>query len=498
MHAKTILAIDQGTSATKAVLVGADGQIIARCDAQHAQVYPHPGWVEHNPKEIVLRVSEAVRAVLSQAGFDGSQIAAVSVSNQRETVMIWDRATGEPVYPAIVWQCNRAESICQRMEACGLADMVQQRTGLVLSPYFSAAKMAWILENIPGTRERAERGELAAGTMDSWIVWHLTGGAVHATDWSNASRTQLLNINKLCWDPDLLEAFGLPASLMPKILDSDGPFGQTTIGGILPSPVPITGVMGDSHAALFGQLCFSRGMVKTTYGTGSSIMMNIGSKPLKSESGLVTSIAWGRQGQVDYVLEGNLNCTGAVIKWLVEDLGLISSPREAATLSASVADTDGVYLVPAFVGLGAPYWESRARASICGMTRGTGKAQVVRAAEECIAYQVKDIVDRMATDTGFSILEMRVDGGPTRDTFLMQFQADMLNLKVTAGHTEELSARGAALMAGLSIGIWKDTEALEQLLFPATVFNSQMDEATRSRLYTGWKSAVAGVLAACK
>ena len=494
MSARYILTIDQGTSATKAVLVGEDGCIAARCDASHTQTYPHPGWVEHDPEEIAQRIHDSVRGVLSLSGISGAQIAAVSVSNQRETVMIWDRASGKPVYPAIVWQCNRAEDICRRIEAAGLAEMVRERTGLVLSPYFSAAKLAWILENVPGVRERAERGELAVGTMDSWIVWQLTGGKVHATDWSNASRTQLLNLETLSWDPDLLVAFGIPASLMPQILDSDAHFGETTTGNILPSPVPISGVMGDSHAALFGQLCFSRGMVKTTYGTGSSIMMNIGRKPLRSEGGLVTSIAWGRKGQVDYVLEGNLNCTGAVIKWLVEDLGLISSPREACALSESIPDTDGVYLVPAFVGLGAPYWESRARASISGMTRGTGKAQVVRAAEECIAYQVKDIVDQMSRDTGISIRELRVDGGPTRDRFLMQFQADMLSLRVTAGHAEELSARGAALMAGLTVGFWPDTDALEQLSFPATVFDCHMDEPTRYRLYTGWKAAVAGVL----
>ena len=495
MTPRYILVIDQGTSATKAVLVGEDGHIAARFDTKHVQSYPQPGWVEHDPEEIAVRVSEAVRGVLQASGIDPAGIAAVSVSNQRETAMIWDRATGRPVYPAIVWQCNRAEAICRRMEAEGKADMVRRKTGLVLSPYFSAAKLAWILENVPGARERAERGELAAGTMDAWLVWQLTGGAVHATDWSNASRTQLLNLETLAWDPELLDAFGLPASLMPRLLDSDAVFGETTVGGLLPAPVPVTGVMGDSHAALFGQLCFRRGMVKTTYGTGSSIMMHIGDKPLASDGGLVTSIAWGRGGRVEYVLEGNLNCTGAVIKWLVDDLGLIASSREAGTIAASIADTDGVYLVPAFVGLGAPYWESRARAAITGMTRGTGKAQVVRAAEECIAYQVKDIVDRMAHDAGISIRELRVDGGPTRDAFLMQFQADMLGLRVTAGHAEELSARGAALMGGLTTGLWESPEALEALDFPATVYEARMDGETRNRLYAGWQHAVQGVLA---
>jgi len=491
---RCILVIDQGTSATKAVLVGEDGLIKARFDTLHKQYYPQPGWVEHDPIEIAERMLEAAAGVLKESGVDAGNIAAVAISNQRETALVWDRSTGIPIYPAIVWQCNRAEDICRRLEAANQAEWIKEKTGLVLSPYFSAAKIAWILENLPGAREKAQAGTLAAGNMDAWLIWNLTGGRVHATDYSNASRTQLFNIHTLSWDDTILEAFRIPVNMLPKVMDSDAVFGVTTLSGLLPNAVPITGVMGDSHAALFGQLCFQKGMAKATYGTGSSIMMNIGEKPVISQGGLVSSLAWSYSGKAEYVLEGNLNCTGAVIKWLVDDLELISSSKDAGEIAKTVTDTGGVYLVPAFVGLGAPYWDSHARASVTGMTRGTKKAHVVRAAEECIAYQVKDLVDLMRNESGLALIELRVDGGPTRDAFLMQFQADMLNMQVTVGHSEELSARGAALMAGLSIQFWNSKDDLRTLHFPATIYNSNMNDIIREPLYRGWKHAVASVL----
>lgn len=491
-----ILGIDQGTSGTKAILFDSGGRMVHRCNAGHAQTYPQPGWVEHDAQEIYLRTLEAAQALIAESGIDPAAVRAVSISNQRETAVVWDGRSGIPAHNAVVWQCRRGAAICERLEKAGAAEEVRRKTGLVLSPYFSAAKIAWILENVAGAREKADRGELRCGTIDSWLVWKLTGGAVHATDYSNASRTQLFDLRALRWDDGLLGLFGIPRSMMAEVRSSDARFGETDLGGLLPAPVPITGVMGDSHAALFGQCCFRPGMAKATYGTGSSIMMNVGSTPVESRSGLVASIAWARGGAVEYVLEGNINCTGATIKWLVDDLELIPDSKSAGAIAASVPDNQGVYLVPAFVGLSAPYWDSEARASVTGISRGTRRAHLVRAAEESIAYQIRDVLDAMAAEAGAPLRELRVDGGPTRDDFLMRFQADILGIPVVRTIIEELSSIGATYMAGLAIGFWKDAAELEALRAVDRTFSSGMDQDTRSRYYEGWKAAVGRTLTA--
>jgi glycerol kinase len=488
--ARYILSIDQSTSGTKAIIFDQSAKLVGRSTVEHQQFYPNPGWVEHDALEIYQKTLQAVQEVLESSRIDAGALCALSVTNQRETALLWDRETGKPVYHAIVWQCQRAGAICKEIASKGFGKVVKEKTGLILSPYFSAPKMKWIFDNVSGVRAKAEAGALLFGTMDSWLIWNLTEGKIHATDFSNASRTLLFNIHSLQWDQELLDIFSIPRSMMPEVKFSNEIFGETSCGSILPKTIPISGVLGDSHAALFGQNCFEKGMAKATYGTGSSIMMNIGEQPLASENGIVTSIAWGMEGKVDYVFEGNINCTGATIKWLVDDLKLLASSKEAGGVASSIPDTEGVYLVPAFVGLGAPYWDSEARALICGMTRGTGKAQVVRAAEESIAYQIKDVTDLMIRESGSRLQELRVDGGPTQDNFLMQFQADMLDVKVVRNHIEELSALGSAYMAGLMAGFWKNKQEIQSLRIRDAEFSSQMEATIRAKLYQGWKEAV--------
>jgi glycerol kinase len=490
MENEYILAIDQGTSATKAILFSSTGRLVHRCNIVHGQFYPRPGWVEQDPEEIYTNTLRAIHNVLRESGVTQDNVAAIAISNQRETSVVWDRDTGMPVYNAIVWQCRRGHDICRRLENQGLGQLVQEKTGLVLSPYFSASKISWILDNVQGSRKRAEEGKLLCGNIDAWLIWKLTGGKIHATDYSNASRTQLFDINRLLWDEDLLEAFNIPGCMLPEVKSSNGLFGYTDKNEGFTREIPICGVMGDSHAALFGQSCVEKGMTKATYGTGSSIMMNIGTKPSFSRNGIVTSLAWGMDGIVNYVFEGNINCTGDTIRWLVEDLELITDPREAGKLASSVNGNGGVYLVPAFAGLSAPYWDSRARAAITGMTRDTKKAHVVRAAEESIAYQIKDIIDLMRDESGADLKELLVDGGPTRDNFLMQFQADILEIPVARNRIEELSAIGSAYMAGLSMGIWSSIGEIKALRDSDTVFYSRMEHSERESLYKGWKDAV--------
>ena len=490
MENRYVLAIDQSTSSTKAILFDRQGQLVHRCSVDHCQYYPKPGWVEHDAEEIYKNTLKAINMVLDESGISRQQIAVLGITNQRETVVVWDKKTGKPVYNAVVWQCQRGGKICRRLEDEGLTGIVRKKTGLVLSPYFSAAKIKWILDNISGVRQRAEMGEILAGTMDSWILWNLTRGKVHATDYSNASRTQLFNIHELKWDNELLKIFTIPASMLPKVKCSNVVFGYTLPDIVFEREIPIAGLMGDSHAALFGQNCFKKGMVKITYGTGSSIMMNIGKEPLESINGLVTSIAWGFDNEADYVFEGNINCTGATIKWLVDELQLISDSKISGKIAATVESNAGVYIVPAFVGLSAPYWDSDARATITGISRGTKKAHIVRAAEESIAYQIKDILDLMVIESGIQLQELRVDGGPTRDEFLMQFQADMLNVTIVTSKIEELSAIGTAFMAGLAVGFWASREEIGALRAADTIFDCKMEEDTRAILYKGWKEAI--------
>jgi len=485
-----ILAIDQGTSATKAILFNQKGLIVHRCNRVHQQYYPNPGWVEHDPEEIYENTLKAIHDLLYEAKITGQQIMALAITNQRETALVWDKQTGKPVYNAIVWQCNRGSSLCNRLIKEGYEKIVKEKTGLVLSPYFSAAKIKWILDNVEGSRQKAKEGKLLFGTIDSWLVWKLTQGKKHVTDYSNASRTQLFNIKDLKWDEELLQIFTIPKTMTPNVKYSDEIFGYTTINGILEKEIPIAGIMGDSHAALFGQNCFKKGMAKATYGTGSSVMMNIGKNILQSKSGLVTSIAWGMDNYIEYVFEGNINCTGATIKWLVEDLELIPDSKISEKIAASIDSNGGVYLVPAFVGLSAPYWDSEAKASITGISRGTKKAHIVRAAEESIAYQIRDILDLMVVESVIKLKELRVDGGATRDNFLMQFQANILNIAVVRNEIEELSAIGSVFMSGLTMGFWNSKEEIKALRAPDVIFNGKMDNRKRDKLYKGWKEAI--------
>jgi glycerol kinase len=487
------LAIDQGTSATKALLFNDQGRMVDRSDVPLTQHYPHSGWVEHDPQEIYSSTVQAVQQLLRANQIGPESLRSMSLSNQRETVMLWDALSGEPVMHAIVWQCQRAESLVARLEGKGVAESIQQKTGLRLSPYFSAAKAAWIMENMDSARNLKEQKRLRFGTVDSYLIWRLTGGKVHATDYSNASRTQLFNIHTLQWDEQLLELFLLDSSMMPEVRDSNAIFGIID-RAIFGHELPIAGVLGDSHAAFFAQSCTERGMAKATYGTGSSIMMHVGSRPVKQVHQVVSSIGYAINGIVTYVLEGNINCTGATIKWLVDDLELISSSCEAGQISATVDDTLGVYLVPAFVGLGAPHWNSTARAVISGISRGTKKAHIVRAAEESIAYQITDVVRAMEAESGITLRELRVDGGPVRDVFLMQFQSDLLAVPVITSDIEELSAAGAMFMGALALGHCTSMEEIQSLRIEGTRYLPKQLEEWRDRFYAGWKQAVETVL----
>ncbi|MBQ6347446.1 MAG: glycerol kinase GlpK, partial [Clostridia bacterium] len=482
-----ILSIDQSTQGTKALLFDERGTLLCRADRPHRQIVDERGWVEHDPAEILANTLQVARNVVEKAGIDKSEIDALGLSNQRETSVAWDRATGKPVYNAIVWQCARGAAICEGLEKQGYGELVRRTTGIPLSPYFPAAKLAWIMQNVEGVAERAKKGDICVGTVDSWLVYNLSADHRHCTDYSNASRTQLFNINTLKWDETMLEMFGIDAVCMAAVTDSDGDFGVTDLGGWLDRPIPIRGVLGDSHGALFGQGCLRPGMTKATYGTGSSIMMNIGEKPVFSDLGVVTSLAWKIGGKVNYVLEGNINYTGAVITWLKDDLKLIEGPGETEALARAANPGDSCYLVPAFSGLGAPYWDSGARAAIVGMSRTTGKNEVVRAALDCIAYQITDIVKAMGESAGVPIGELRVDGGPTRNGYLMQFQSDMLGIPVRIPDSEELSGIGAAWTAGLACGLY-DENVFNVL--KRTAYAPEMAAQARDEKYAGWQDAV--------
>lgn len=487
---KYILAIDQSTSATKVILFDGRANLVHRISLPHQQYYPADGFVEHDPEEIFENTVKGMTEILQLKGLKASDLAVVSITNQRETSLIWDKTTGKPIANAAVWQCQRGTEFCNQLNERGLGPKIQGKTGLIIDPYFSASKLCWIMKNVSGAKEKAQKGDLLLGTMDSWLLWKLTNGKVHTTDYSNACRTMLFNINTLKWDQELISIFDLHSSMFPEVQDSDEVFGFTDVSVVFDQPVPIAGLLGDSHAALFGQNCFEPGMAKATYGTGSSIMMNIGNQPLSSPEGLVTSIGWGRAGAIDYVFEGNIHCTGDTINWLVNDAELISSAAESEQLALSVKDNNQVYFVPSFVGLGAPYWDNQARASISGMARNTKKAHIVRAALESIAYQVKDLIDLMVKNASISFREMRVDGGPTRNNFLMQFQSDMLRKEVVRSNIEEISALGSAFMAGLAVGFWSDLEEIKALRKVDKTFNPDMGSEEIEKLYSGWKLAV--------
>lgn len=485
-----ILSIDQSTSATKAVLFDEKCEIKHRVNIPHEQYYPTAGWVEHDAEEIYRNTVEAIRKIVSEDKIEKDAKCSIAITNQRETVLVWNKETGKPVHNAIVWQCQRGAEICKELTRKGYAELIKQKSGLIIDPYFSASGIKWILDNIKGARKLANEGKLLAGTIDSWLLWKFTKGKIHATEYTNASRTLLFNIHTLNWDDELLELFTVPRSMMPVVKPCDSVFGKSTIEGIFPEGVEIAGILGDSHGALVGQMCFQSGMGKSTYGTGSSVMVNIGEKPLEAPDGLVTSVGFAACGKVYYAYEGNIHCTGATIKWLIEKLELIRDAGEVESISVSIPDNGGVYFVPAFAGLGAPWWNPQAKAMIYGMTLGTTKAHIARASLEAIAYQVKDLIDLMTVQAGIRLIELRVDGGPTKNKFLMQFQADMLNANISRSEVEEASAMGAAIMNGLARGIWNNVEEISKLRKSGKPIQSQMDESTREHLYEGWKKAV--------
>lgn len=484
-----IISIDQSTSATKAVVFDEQCRLVCRKNVAHHQYYPKPGWVEHDAEEIYRNTVEAVREVVDATRNDGATYS-LAITNQRETVAVWNKNTGKPVYNAVVWQCQRGEEICEDLKKRGFTEFIRERSGLLIDPYFAASGVKWILDNVDGARQSAEQGELLMGTIDTWLVWKLTEGKRHVTDYTNASRTLLFNIHTLDWDDELLNLFTIPRSMMAQPLPCDSVFGETTVDGVFTEPIQIAGVLGDSHGALAGQMCFEPGMGKATYGTGSSVMVNIGESAIAAPEGLVTSVGFAAQGKVFYAFEGNIHCTGATIKWMTDNLKLIDSPAEIEGFATSVKDNGGVYLVPAFAGLGAPWWHPHAKAIICGMTLATEKGHVCRAALEAIAYQIKDLVDLMTGQAGIALKELRVDGGPTKNGFLMQFQADMLNACINRSDVEEASAMGAMVMNGLARGVWSSLEEVAALRTSDNRIMPQMADAERNQLYDGWKNAI--------
>lgn len=506
MEKKYVLAIDQSTQGTKAILFDRTGNLVCRTDLAHKQIINDKGWVSHDLEEIYANTIQVVKNLIEKAGIQKEEIACLGISNQRETSAAWDSESGRPLAHAIVWQCSRAEDICERVknnviidagreqsEQGGVAEIIRQKTGMHLSPYFPASKFAWLQENVDEVREARKNKTLRLGTIDTYLVYRLTDMKVYATDYSNASRTQLFNIHTLTWDEEICTWFGIDASALPKVCDSSFHYGDTDFEGYFSEPIPICGVIGDSQGALFGQGCIEKGMVKATYGTGSSVMMNVGEKVLTSDRGLVTSLAWGLGGKVSYVLEGNINYTGAVITWLKDDVKLISSPGETQALAEAANVNDTTYLVPAFSGLGAPYWNANARAMIYGMSRTTGKNEIVRAALDSIVYQITDIIEMMKAEDGIEVSELCVDGGPTGNSYLMKFQSDILETTVSLPRCEESSALGAGFMAGLAHGIYTKEVIFEKV--ERKHYTPTMDHQQRERKYDGWKQAISKVLA---
>jgi glycerol kinase len=486
--ARYILALDQGTTSSRAILFDEAGWIKGVAQKEFKQYFPQPGWVEHDPEEIWTSQWEVATEVIQKTGIKADEIAAIGITNQRETTVVWDKKTGKPVYHAIVWQDRRTAEICERLKADQYEEYIAEHTGLVVDAYFSGTKIHWLLENVPGVRERAEKGELLFGTIDTWLLWKLTAGKTHATDYSNASRTMIYNIRSLQWDPLLLEALRIPSQLLPQVLPSSGHFGVTEIS-LFGSSIPICGVAGDQQSALFGQVCWSPGMAKNTYGTGCFMLMNTGDQCIRSKNGLLTTIAWGLDGRVFYALEGAVFNAGSAVQWLRDGLGIIPSSKDSEAMATAVPDTGGVYLVPAFTGLGAPYWDMYARGSILGLTRGTTRQHIVRATLESLAYQTKDVLGSMTSESGIHLTELRVDGGAAANNFLMQFQADILPAKVIRPVIIETTALGAAYLAGLAIGLWTRSEIQNQWRREAD-FVPHMDSAEVDRLYGGWKKAV--------
>ncbi len=481
-----IIALDQGTTSSRALLFNEAGEIISIAQQEFRQHFPQSGWVEHNPTEILNSQLNVLQKILGDKQVKAKEIAAIGITNQRETTVVWDRKTGEPVYPAIVWQDKRTAAICEELKSKGLAGYIRNNTGLVIDSYFSGTKIKWILDNVPGAKQRAQNGELAFGTIDSWLIWHLTKGRSHVTDYSNASRTMLYNIKSLAWDEKLLGAMDIPREILPEVKPSSGLFGTWNFDGV---EIPITGVAGDQQAALFGQACFHPGMAKNTYGTGCFMLMNTGTEMKLSNSGLVTTIAWGLDGKVEYAFEGSVFIAGAAVQWLRDGLHLIDQSKDAEYFAMKTQGHSGVYVVPAFAGLGAPYWDMYARGAIFGLTRDTGKEHLIRATLESMAYQTKDVLLAMEKDSGLKISSLKVDGGASANNLLMQFQADILNAEVERPAVVESTALGAAYLAGIGVGLWKKEQITNRRKVERR-FTPSIDEEKRTQLYNGWLKAI--------
>ena len=488
-----ILAIDQGTTSSRALVFGRESQIVASAQREFAQHFPQPGWVEHDALEIWASVQAVVAEALASESMHGRRIAAIGITNQRETTVVWDRRSGKPIHNAIVWQSRQTRAICDTLIAAGHDAFVRARTGLLIDAYFSAAKIKWILDHVDGARAKAQRGDLLFGTIDSWLVWNLTGGKVHVTDCSNASRTLLYNIHTQRWDDELLALFEVPKAMLPAVRPSSEIYARTSL--FTPGEdVPIAGIAGDQQAALFGQACFQPGMAKNTYGTGCFMLMHTGAKAVKSENGLLTTIAWGLDGKVDYALEGSIFVAGSVVQWLRDGLGLLEAAADSAALANQLKSNEGVYLVPAFVGLGAPHWRSDVRGAIFGLTRGTRREHLVRAALESMAYQTRDVLAAMQIDSGIELKTLRADGGAIANDFLAQFQADILNVPLQRGRHAETTALGAAYLAGLAVGLWNSKDEIAAQNQVARTFTPTLTETEREALYADWKRAVGATL----
>ncbi len=485
---KYILALDQGTTSSRAILFDHDGKIVASAQKEFTQYYPKAGWVEHDAMEIWGTQSGVMKEVLGSAGVDASEIAAIGITNQRETTVVWDRETGKPIYHAIVWQCRRTASFCDELKARNLEDYVRTNTGLVIDAYFSGTKVNWILDNVEGAREKAEAGKLAFGTIDTWLIWNLTKGKVHVTDYSNASRTMLYNIRDLKWDEKMMKELNVPASVLPEVKQSSEVYGMTdpSMFGV---EIPIAGIAGDQQAALFGQACFEPGMAKNTYGTGCFMLMNTGEEIVPSKNGLLTTMAWGVDGKVEYALEGSIFIAGAAIQWLRDEMKMITDAKDSEYFATKVKDSNGVYVVPAFVGLGAPYWDMYARGTILGLTRGANRNHIIRATLESIAYQTRDVLEAMQEDSGIQLQALKVDGGAVANNFLMQFQADILDVPVYRPVVAETTALGAAYLAGLAVKFWDNKEDIAKKWAIDREFEPEMAESKRTELYKGWKKA---------
>ncbi|MCF4173076.1 glycerol kinase GlpK [Vibrio sp. McD22-P3] len=486
---KVVVALDQGTTSSRAIIFDHDANTISAAQREFTQIYPKPGWVEHDPMEVWATQRSSLTEVLAQSDIANEEVAAIGITNQRETTIVWEKETGHPVYNAIVWQCRRTADFCEKLKADGHEDYIRDTTGLVVDAYFSGSKIAWILDNVEGARERAEKGELLFGTVDTWLIWKLTHGKSHVTDVSNASRSMLFNIHTLKWDEKLLDIFNIPKSMLPEVKSSSEVYGYAHIGGGT-EDIPISGIAGDQQAALFGQQCFKKGMVKNTYGTGCFLLMNTGDKPIASKHGLLTTIGYKVGNEITYALEGSVFMGGATIQWLRDELGLIQDAQDTQYFAEKVDDSNGVYLVPAFVGLGAPYWDPHARGTLTGLTRGTNRNHIIRAALESIAYQSRDVLLAMEEDSGIKLSQIRVDGGAVANDFLMQFQSDIMGSKVVRPVVRESTALGAAMLAGLAVGFWQNQEELADKKEIERTFSPQIERNERETLYAGWLDAI--------